>query len=79
MVIFSGLVTGFGRLIGAVGILGVYAWLTRPGGWASQTGADSEDVRGSGHEPQVTLRAVGPRRVPRGATPHDPSTRNGAA
>ena len=43
MVIFSGLVTGFGRLIGAVGTLGVYAWLTRPGGWASQTGADSED------------------------------------
>ena len=54
MVIFSGLVTGFGRLIGAVGTLGVYAWLPRPGGWASQTGADSEDVRGSGHEPQVT-------------------------
>jgi hypothetical protein len=54
MVIFSGLLTGFGRLIGAVATLGVYAWLTCPGGWASQTGADSENVRGSGHEPQVT-------------------------
>ena len=47
MVIFSGLVTGFGRLIGAIGTLGVYAWLTRPGGWASQTGADSRRTSGA--------------------------------
>src|ERR1035437_1532314 len=40
--------------LGAIGALAVYALLTRPGGWANQTGADSEDVRGSGHEPQVT-------------------------
>ena len=31
--------------LGAIGALAVYALLTRPGGWANQTGADSEDVR----------------------------------
>jgi undecaprenyl-diphosphatase len=40
--------------LGAIGALAVYALLTRPGGWANQTRADSEDVRGSGHEPHVT-------------------------
>jgi undecaprenyl-diphosphatase len=32
--------------LGGIGALAVYALLTRPGGWANQTGADSEDVRG---------------------------------
>jgi undecaprenyl-diphosphatase len=52
--------------LGAIGALGVYAWLTRPGGWANQTGADSEDVRGSGQEPQVTSPGSRSAEVPAG-------------
>ena len=44
-------VAGF---LGAIGALAIYAWMTRPGGWARQSGADSEDVRGSRQRMEVT-------------------------
>jgi len=40
--------------LGAIGTLAVYAWLTRPGGWAHQTGADSDDARSSRKRSEVT-------------------------
>jgi membrane-associated phospholipid phosphatase len=44
-------VAGF---LGAIGALAIYAWMTRPGGWARQSGADSEDVRDSRQRMEVT-------------------------
>jgi membrane-associated phospholipid phosphatase len=40
--------------LGVIGALAIYAWMTRPGGWARQSGADSEDVRGSRQRSEVT-------------------------
>lgn len=31
--------------LGGIGALALYGWLTRPGGWAHQTGADSPEAR----------------------------------
>ncbi len=41
--------------LGGIGALAVYALLTRPGGWAHQTGADSDDARSSNQRSEVTL------------------------
>jgi undecaprenyl-diphosphatase len=34
-----------GGLLGGIGALGLYAWLSRPGGWAHQRAADSHEAR----------------------------------
>ena len=34
-----------GGFLGGIGALGLYAWLTRPGGWAHQPAADSPEAR----------------------------------
>ena len=31
--------------IGGIGVLGLCAWLSRPGGWAHQRAADSHEAR----------------------------------
>lgn len=43
-----------GGFLGAIGTLAVYGWLTRPGGWAHQTGADSDETRNSRQRSEVT-------------------------
>ena len=40
--------------LGGIGALTVYAWMTRPGGWAHQTGADSDETRNSRQRSEVT-------------------------
>jgi undecaprenyl-diphosphatase len=34
-------------LLGAIGALGLYAWFTRPGGWADKPAADPPEARGA--------------------------------
>jgi hypothetical protein len=43
-----------GGFLGGIGALAVYALLTRPGGWAHQTGADSDEARTSRQRSEVT-------------------------
>lgn len=57
-----------GGFLGAIGALALYGWLTRPGGWARQTGADSDHGRAARRESQV---AVQPDSVRVGSHPDD--------